>query len=33
MVAELIAGKNDVHPVARSIAGCTYCQPQVASSA
>ncbi|MEM6546309.1 MAG: dihydrolipoyl dehydrogenase [Pseudomonadota bacterium] len=32
MVAELIAGKNDVHPVdAESIAGCTYCQPQVAS--
>lgn len=32
MVAELIAGKNDVHPVAPdSIAGCTYCQPQVAS--
>lgn len=32
MVAELIAGHNDVHPVsADSIAGCTYCQPQVAS--
>ncbi|MEO1494010.1 MAG: dihydrolipoyl dehydrogenase [Pseudomonadota bacterium] len=32
MVAELIAGKNDVHPVSPdSIAGCTYCQPQVAS--
>jgi len=32
MVAELIAGKNDVHPVRpESIAGCTYCQPQVAS--
>ncbi|MEL7469153.1 MAG: dihydrolipoyl dehydrogenase [Pseudomonadota bacterium] len=32
MVAELIAGKNDVHPVEPdSIAGCTYCQPQVAS--
>ncbi|MEM9031348.1 MAG: dihydrolipoyl dehydrogenase [Pseudomonadota bacterium] len=32
MVAELIAGKNDVHPVkAESIAGCTYCHPQVAS--
>lgn len=32
MVAELIAGGNDVHPVsADSIAGCTYCQPQVAS--
>jgi dihydrolipoamide dehydrogenase len=32
MVAELIAGKNDVHPVApENIAGCTYCQPQVAS--
>jgi dihydrolipoamide dehydrogenase len=32
MVAELIAGKNDVHPVApHMIAGCTYCQPQVAS--
>lgn len=32
MVAELIAGKNDVHPVEPdSIAGCTYCQPQIAS--
>src|SRR6056297_2668586 len=32
MVAELIAGKNDVHPVEpENIAGCTYCQPQVAS--
>jgi dihydrolipoamide dehydrogenase len=32
MVAELIAGKNDVHPVRpEQIAGCTYCQPQVAS--
>ena len=32
MVAEMIAGKNDVHPVdADSIAGCTYCQPQIAS--
>ena len=32
MVAELIAGKNNVHPVSPdSIAGCTYCQPQVAS--
>ena len=32
MVAELIAGRNDVHPVApHQIAGCTYCQPQVAS--
>ena len=32
MVAELIAGKNDVHPVkATAIAGCTYCYPQVAS--
>ncbi len=31
MVAELIAGKNP-HPVRpESIAGCTYCQPQVAS--
>ena len=31
MVAELIAGRT-VHPVAPgSIAGCTYCQPQVAS--
>ena len=32
MVAELIAGKNDVHAVKpESIAGCTYCHPQVAS--
>ncbi|MEP1356388.1 MAG: dihydrolipoyl dehydrogenase [Tateyamaria sp.] len=32
MVAELIAGKNDVHPIkSNSIAGCTYCHPQVAS--
>ncbi len=32
MVAELIAGRNDVHPVRpESIAGCTYCHPQVAS--
>jgi len=32
VVAELIAGKNDVHPVRpESIAGCTYCHPQVAS--
>ncbi|SHE70330.1 dihydrolipoamide dehydrogenase [Litoreibacter ascidiaceicola] len=32
MVAELISGKNDVHPVRpESIAGCTYCHPQVAS--
>lgn len=32
MVAELIAGKNHVHPVKpESIAGCTYCQPQIAS--
>ncbi|MFY0691573.1 MAG: dihydrolipoyl dehydrogenase [Paracoccaceae bacterium] len=32
MVAELISGKNDVHPVKpESIAGCTYCHPQVAS--
>jgi dihydrolipoamide dehydrogenase len=32
MVAELIAGRNDVHPVKpENIAGCTYCQPQVAS--
>ncbi|SFB81321.1 dihydrolipoyl dehydrogenase [Tropicimonas isoalkanivorans] len=31
MVAELIAGKN-AHPIKPgSIAGCTYCQPQVAS--
>jgi dihydrolipoamide dehydrogenase len=32
MVAELIAGKNKVHPVSpENIAGCTYCHPQVAS--
>ncbi|WP_308915065.1 dihydrolipoyl dehydrogenase [Jannaschia sp. LMIT008] len=32
VVAELIAGRNDVHPVrADQIAGCTYCHPQVAS--
>ena len=32
MVAELIAGRNDVHPVRpEAIAGCTYCHPQVAS--
>ena len=32
MVAELIAGRNDVHPVhPDAIAGCTYCQPQIAS--
>ncbi|MBT8418608.1 MAG: dihydrolipoyl dehydrogenase [Silicimonas sp.] len=32
MVAELIAGKNKVHPVKpESIAGCTYCHPQIAS--
>ncbi len=32
MVTELIAGKNNVHPVKpESIAGCTYCHPQVAS--
>ena len=32
MVAELIAGKNDVHPVPpERIPGCTYCQPQIAS--
>ncbi|MEP3345920.1 MAG: dihydrolipoyl dehydrogenase [Litoreibacter sp.] len=32
MVAELISGKKDVHPVRpESIAGCTYCHPQVAS--
>jgi len=32
MVAELIAGRNNVHPVKpESIAGCTYCHPQVAS--
>jgi dihydrolipoamide dehydrogenase len=32
MVAELVAGKNHVHPVKpEAIAGCTYCHPQVAS--
>jgi dihydrolipoamide dehydrogenase len=32
MAAELIAGGNGAHPVApHMIAGCTYCQPQVAS--
>lgn len=32
MVAELVAGEKDVHPVAPdSIAGCTYCHPQIAS--
>ncbi|MEM9584038.1 MAG: dihydrolipoyl dehydrogenase [Pseudomonadota bacterium] len=32
MVADLIGGKNNVHPVRpESIAGCTYCHPQVAS--
>ena len=32
MVAELISGSNHVHPVRpESIAGCTYCHPQVAS--
>jgi len=32
MVAELVAGRNDVHPVRpERIPGCTYCQPQVAS--
>ncbi|MGR3540656.1 MAG: dihydrolipoyl dehydrogenase [Hasllibacter sp.] len=32
MVAELIAGRNDVHPIRPgAIAGCTYCHPQVAS--
>ncbi len=32
MVAELVAGKNNVHPIKPgSIAGCTYCHPQVAS--
>ena len=32
MVAELIAGKNNVHTIKpKSIAGCTYCTPQVAS--
>ena len=32
MVAELIAGRNDVHAVRpEAIAGCTYCWPQIAS--
>jgi dihydrolipoamide dehydrogenase len=32
MVAELIAGKGNPHPVKpEEIAGCTYCHPQVAS--
>ncbi|MEM0945907.1 MAG: dihydrolipoyl dehydrogenase [Pseudomonadota bacterium] len=32
MVAELVAGKNHVHAVKpETIAGCTYCHPQVAS--
>jgi dihydrolipoamide dehydrogenase len=32
MVAELIAGRNNVHPVdLDAIPGCTYCHPQVAS--
>ncbi|WP_394197948.1 dihydrolipoyl dehydrogenase [Litoreibacter albidus] len=32
VVAELIAGQKDVHPVRpEAIAGCTYCHPQVAS--
>jgi dihydrolipoamide dehydrogenase len=32
MVAEVVAGRNDVHPVRpEAIAGCTYCHPQVAS--
>ena len=32
MVADLIGGKNKVHPVKpQEIAGCTYCHPQVAS--
>ena len=32
MVAELIGGRNDVHPVKpEAIAGCTYCHPQIAS--
>ncbi|MEM6483253.1 MAG: dihydrolipoyl dehydrogenase [Pseudomonadota bacterium] len=32
LVAELIAGKNNVHPIKpEAIAGCTYCYPQVAS--
>jgi len=32
MVAELIAGTADVHPIRpEQIAGCTYCTPQIAS--
>ncbi|MEM8595908.1 MAG: dihydrolipoyl dehydrogenase [Pseudomonadota bacterium] len=32
MVAEIIAGKNDIHPVEpSSIPGCTYSNPQIAS--
>ena len=32
MAAELIAGKNNVHPIeSENIAGCTYCHPQIAS--
>ncbi|MEO1424207.1 MAG: dihydrolipoyl dehydrogenase [Pseudomonadota bacterium] len=32
LVAELMAGKNNLHPVKpEAIAGCTYCHPQVAS--
>ncbi len=32
MVAELIAGRDTVHPVRpEAIAGCTYCHPQIAS--
>lgn len=32
VVAELIAGRKNLHPVrAEAIAGCTYCHPQVAS--
>jgi dihydrolipoamide dehydrogenase len=32
MVAELVAGRNDVHPVApERIPGCTYWHPQIAS--
>ncbi|MFK7870293.1 MAG: dihydrolipoyl dehydrogenase [Roseobacter sp.] len=32
MVAELVAGSNKAHPVKpETIAGCTYCHPQVAS--
>ncbi|MEO0819603.1 MAG: dihydrolipoyl dehydrogenase [Pseudomonadota bacterium] len=32
MVAELIAGRNDAHPVPpERIPGCTYCNPQIAS--